>query len=202
MMHRHHIRAAGPFGRTQAGMPNNPAQDQPHKQAGLPGAGQFDFKTHAPSTLTLDSPASGPDPRLHNPDRHALLLSQADRRMAAMTKLLDEQDKLSMESVSSGIRRDFPSATELRVKQNYTDRGRRLNSTLRSVRDEDGKDLTQGQSGWDFKRPADGGRSILNSFADIRPQFFDYQSHLGYDPETAEIIVPLDRDYAEGVELL
>jgi hypothetical protein len=183
-------------------MPNNPAHDQPHKKAGVPGAGQFDFKSHAPATLTLSAPepAAG-QPRPHIPEQHALLLSHADRRQSAVAKMLDEQDQLSMEAVSSGIRRDFPTATELRVKQNYTDRGGRLNSSLKSVRDEDGKDLTEGQSGWDFERPADGGRSILNSFADIRPQFFDYEDRLGYDPETAEIIVPLDRDYAEGIGL-
>lgn len=180
-------------------MPNNSAHDQPHRPAGLPGAGQFDYKAHAPATLTLDAPS--PEPRPHDPDQHALLLSQADRRQAAVAKMLSEQDRLSMEAVSSGIRRDFPAATELRVKQHFGDRGQRFNSTMASVRDKDGNNLTESTPSWDYKPSHEGARPILHSFSDIRPQFFDYENRLGYDPETAEIIVPLDHDYAEGIEL-
>lgn len=181
-------------------MPNNSAHDQPHRPAGLPGAGQFDYKTHAPATLTLD--ASGAEHRPHDPDRHALLLSQADRRQTAVAKMLSENDKLSMEAVSSGIRRDYPTATELRVKQHYGPRGERFNSTMSSVRDKDGINLTEGNSSWDYRPAREGARPISHSFSDIRAQFFDYQNEFGYDQDTAEIIVPLDRDYAEGVELL
>jgi hypothetical protein len=195
------LRAAGRFSRTQAGMPKNSAHDQPHKKAGVPGAGQFDFKNHAPATLTLDAPEAGRAPRPHYPDQHALLLSQADRRQSAVAKMLDEQDKLSMEAVSSGIRRDFPTATELRVKQHFGDRGARLNSTMTSVRDKDGNDLTEGNTSWDYKPAHEGARPISHSFSDIRARFFDYENDLGYDQDADEIIVPLDRNYAEGIEL-
>ena len=183
-------------------MPKNSAHDQPHKKAGVPGAGQFDFKNHAPATMTLDAPAAGPaQPRPHDPDQHALLLSQSDRRQSAVAKMLKEQDKLSMEAVSSGIRRDFPTATELRVKQHYGNRGARLRSTMASVRDKDGNDLTEGNTSWDYEPAHEGARPILHSFNDIRSQFFDYENDFAYDQETAEVIVPLDRNYAEGIEL-
>ena len=182
-------------------MPNNSAHDQPHKPGGLPGAGQFDFKTHAPATLTLDAPEASSGPRRHNPDQHALLLAQADRRQSAVAKMLAEQDKLSMEAVGSGIRRDYPTATELRVKQHFGDRGTRFNSTMASVRDKDGNNLTAGNSSWDYKPSHEGARPISHSFSDVRAQFFDYQNDFAYNQETSEIIVPLDRNYAEGIEL-
>jgi hypothetical protein len=166
--------------------------------AGIPVGGQFAATAHAEPEVSLTAATA---PRPHNPDEHALLLKQADRRQSAISKMLTENDKLSMEAVSSGIRRDFPTATELRVKQHFGDRGTRFNSTLASVRDKDGNNLTEGNSSWDYKPSAEGARPILHSFTDIRSQFFDYQNDFAYDGETNEIIVPLDRNYAEGIEL-
>jgi hypothetical protein len=181
-------------------MPNNPAHDQPHKKAGVPGAGQFDFKTHAPAALTLDGPAAS-GPQAHHQDRHELLLSQVNVRRSEIAKMVAEQDKLAMEALSSGIRRDFPTATELRVKQHYGQRGEHFRPTLSGVRDKDGNNLTEGNSSWDYKPSVEDAYPLSHSFHDIRPQFFEYENEFGYDEATAEIIVPLDRDYAEGVGL-
>jgi hypothetical protein len=166
--------------------------------AGIPAGGQFAATAHAEPEVNLASAAA---PRPHNPDEHELLLNQAGQRQSAIARMLAENDKLSMEAVSSGIRRDFPTATELRVKQHFGERGTRYNSTLASVRDKDGNNLTEGNSSWDYKPSAEGARPILHSFSDIRSQFFDYQNDFAYDGAAGEIIVPLDRNYAEGIEL-
>lgn len=41
-------------------MPKIPVHDQPHKKAGVPGAGQFDFKSRAEAGLSLRAPSSTP----------------------------------------------------------------------------------------------------------------------------------------------
>lgn len=184
-------------------MPNNPAHDQPHKKAGVPGAGQFDFKNHAPAALTLDAPEPGPAPRPHDPDQHALLLNQVDRRQTAARKMLDEQDKLSMEVLSSAIRRDYPDAAELRIKQYVSSQGEWVYKDLASVRDKDGTSLTEGDDGWAYRRQPDETVSRFAAFRNIREAFFDADPGNGfaYDQDADEIIVPLDRNYAEGIEL-
>lgn len=172
--------------------------DAARQPAGIPAGGQFAATAHAEPEVNLAVAAA---PRPHDPEEHALLLSQADRRQAAIAKMQTENDKLSLEAVSSGVRRDFPTATELRVKQHFGERGTRFNPTMASVRDKDGTNLTKGNSSWDYLPSHEGARPIMYSFTDIRPQFFDYQNDFGYDAATGEVIVPLDRNYAEGIEL-
>lgn len=174
--------------------------DTARQPAGIPTGGQFAVTAHAEPEVSLEAAAAAEQP--YHPDRHALLLSQADLRTHAVDKMLKEQDRLSMEAVKSGILRDYPAATEMRVKQHFGDRGSQFRSTLEGIRDKDGNNLTEGVSNWDYKAAPDGGRSISNSFHEIRNRFFDYENDFAYDTETGEIIVPLDRDYTEGINLI
>jgi hypothetical protein len=174
--------------------------DAARQPAGIPTGGQFAATAHAEPDVTLETAADIRQP--YHPDRHALLLTQADRRLHAVDKMLKEQDRLSMEAAKSGILRDYPTATEMRVKQHFGDRGSQFRSTLEGIRDKDGNNLAAGVSNWDYKPAPDGGRSISNSFHEIRNRFFDYENDFAYDTETGEIIVPLDRDYAEGIDLM
>lgn len=172
--------------------------DTARQPAGVPVGGQFAATTHAEPGVSLVSAAA--QPGQYNPDRHALLMSQTNIRHSAMDRLLKEQDKLSMEAAKSGILRDYPTATELRIKQNFGRRGERFNSTMASVRDQDGTNLTEDTKDWDYRGGPNGEQSILRSFSDVRSQFFDYENDFAYD--AGEIIIPLDRDYAEGVNLI
>ncbi|MET4143779.1 hypothetical protein [Arthrobacter sp. UYCo732] len=167
--------------------------------AGIPVGGQFAATTHSDPAVTLDEPAAT---RQHNPDHHALLMKQAWKRQVEVAHLLRDQDRISMEAVSSAILRDFPTATELRVRQNFGERGKRYDSTIVCVRDKDGVNITEGIRAWDLEPGPTGGDSAANAFSLIRSQFFDYENDFDFDRDNGEIIVPLNRDYALGIPLI
>ena len=137
--------------------------------------------------------------------KYEQLRDRADQKFVAAQKALRDQDRLSMAALSAGLIREFPTATELRVTQKREKDGIVFGHRMSTVRDGDGNILVQGDEDARLhSRPGD--RGLWNRFHDIRKDFFESKhpdmgfGFFDYDQETREIIVPLDRDYTEGIE--
>lgn len=167
-----------------------------HQPAGIPIGGQFAPNIHAEPDVSL---SASPAPRAHDEFEHQRLRKMANDRHKAANKALDEQDSLSMEVLSSSVRRDYPGAAELRIKRDYGDRNYSTSYDLGSVRDRDGNDLTADDKDWRFNAEPDGGRARFGTLMDIRPRFYEIND-FDVDLDAGEIIVPLDRNYAEGIK--
>lgn len=133
------------------------------------------------------------------------LRDRADQKFVAAQKALRDQDRLSMAALSAGLIREFPTATELRVTQKSDKDGIVFGHRMSTVRDGDGNILVHGDEDTRLhSRPGD--RGLWNRFHDIRKDFFESKhpemgfGFFDYDQEAREIIVPLDRDYTEGIE--
>lgn len=134
------------------------------------------------------------------------LEDRAGRRYAAAQRALNEHDRLSMSVLGARILQDFPSATEVRVRQDFDGRGHMHGHRLSAVRGVDGKTLTEGNADWNWRPTPDKKPWIGDVFRDIRPDFFEGKhpemgfDFFEFDQETHEIVVPLSRDYAVGIE--
>jgi hypothetical protein len=126
-----------------------------------------------------------------------------DDRYSAVARMLKEHDQLSMAALASGILRDFPEATELRVRLRFDNRGSRLSPRLASVRDGRGNDLTAGIEDWTYRSDPDN-QTHSGTFQGIRTDYLEYENLdvFSWDDEAGEVIVPLDRDYAAGIQPL
>lgn len=131
---------------------------------------------------------------------------RAGQKYMAAQKALKDHDRLTMALLSGRILTDFPTATEVRVKQKIDSGGSLYGHQMTAVRDAQGTNLTEGNDDWNWRPTPDKGRWIGDAFRDIRKDFFeDKHPEMGfgffdYDQEAGEIIVPLDRDYTEGIE--
>jgi hypothetical protein len=133
------------------------------------------------------------------------LAERAGQKYMAAQKALKDHDRLSMASLSAEIKAVFPTATEFRVTQNVDGRGSLWGHHMSTIRDADGNALAVGDKDARFETPR-GERGVREVFGDIRKDFFeDKHPEMGfgffdYDQGTKEIIVPLQRDYTEGIE--
>jgi hypothetical protein len=145
-----------------------------------------------------------PAPERPEPTREQLADRAGNKYMAAQ-KALKDHDRLSMASLSAEIKAVFPTATEFRVTQDFDGRGSLWGHHMSTIRDAEGNALAVGDKDERFGTPR-GERGIRDVFSDIRKDFFeDKHPEMGfgffeYDQGTKEIIVPLDRDYTEGIE--
>lgn len=170
---------------------------RPRVDAGVPAGGEFKATTHSDEVPALAATPA------HDPDLHQRLHDMVDERYSTAARMLKEHDQLSMAALASGIRRDFPDATELRVKLRFDNRGSRMSPRLVSVRDARGNDLTEGIDNWTTRADADN-QTHSGTFQGIRTDYLEYHNNdvFGWDDEADEVIVPLDHDYAAGLQPL
>jgi hypothetical protein len=169
---------------------------QPRVTKGVPAGGEFSATAHSDEVPDLAAKPA----RVHDPERHRKLQTQAGDRRRAMDRILKEHDQLSVAELASAVLRDYPDADNVRVRIEYTGSGRDI-TKLTGIRDAAGTDLTAGVEGWAYRHNHQDDPSLNSVFKEIRQRFFDLENDLDYDPESREIIVPLHRDYAEGIDL-
>jgi hypothetical protein len=164
---------------------------------GVPSGGEFKATAHSDAVPPLAPQAAA---LTHDPELHRRLHDMVDDRYSAIARMLKEHDQLSMAALASGIRRDFPDATELRVKLRFDERGSRMSPRMVSVRDGRGNDLTAGIDDWTTRADPDN-QTHSGTFQGIRVDYIEYHNNdvFGWDDESGEVIIPLDYDYAAGI---
>lgn len=165
-----------------------------HEPGGQPSGGQFAKQIRLESGITLDR---GRAPS-YSPARLLELQQGIADRQEIRDRLRDEMDTMNLDSVATCALRDFPSATQLRLRYIPDRRTGQPTEVMEAteLRDSSGTALTRGIS-WRYNRAGQPELPLAAHLHAMSGSFFGRDREgIGYDPDTGEITVELTRSYS------
>ncbi|HEX9086145.1 MAG TPA: hypothetical protein VF867_01300 [Arthrobacter sp.] len=165
-----------------------------HEPAGQPTGGQFAKQIRLESGIILDR-GSAPS---YSPARMRELQRGIAERQEIRDRLQGEMDAMNLDSVVSCALRDYPAATELRLRHVPDRRTGEPTEVLEAteLRDTFDTTLTSGIS-WKYRRAGHAELPLAAHLHSMSGSFFSQtREGIGYDPNAGEITVDLTRNYS------